>query len=70
MIAMPMFPLVIELMTKGDMGKLSIAAIFATLHAMMCEGGMCAIAWLPVVFGWIILFIFSPEEEAAPYEPK
>jgi hypothetical protein len=68
---MQLLPLVIELVTRGVVAQLCIAALATMLHLTLGTGDMCAMAWIPPVMQWYVCSTLVNEVEASePYIPK
>jgi hypothetical protein len=54
MIVLLMMPIVIEIITKGAALRVLFAAITYLLGAILADGEMCALTWIPMITWWIL----------------
>jgi hypothetical protein len=64
MVALQLFPIIVEMITRGAVGHLRVAAVSVVLYAILCEGELSVLAWMPLIFMWALLWGTSEERES------
>jgi hypothetical protein len=59
-ITMQLLPIMIKLTIRGALGNILLPVALPLPHAMLCNGELCALAWLPFMLIWLIFATTRP----------